>query len=71
MIVNEKDLFVKRLRNVMTAEGITARTLFRRCDIPESLGRSWLQGRCIPSLVNIRKLSVGTGWSADYWVGLQ
>ena len=60
--------FHQKLRAYLGATDTKVSVLARKMGVPDSTVRQWMNGRCEPTLYNLKLLVKATGWSADWWV---
>ena len=65
------DVFAKRLKELRMAEGISQRKLAESLDVSHVAVGMWERGVSLPSILQLKKLSILFDVSSDYLLGLK
>lgn len=69
MIDSDNAIIRDRMARYLKATGITMAELSRRTGLCQASVHDYVHGRATPNMTALRKLVIGTGMPADWWIG--
>jgi len=70
-IKTKKDAFSDRFNAFMSENNLGIHAIAYKTGISAGTLKTYHEGKCAPTMTNLRKLVLGTGKSADWWIGVK